>query len=138
MTTQKPHPVELVNYFFPEQSVRANPRHQQDETCTMVSRMAVNLSPVPGDLHACELTIELDEDASTNPTYFYRVVAYGVFSVSEDLEAEKIDDFIGQTSVQILAGVTRERVAELTSRGPWGPVLIKIGSVRHGLLQDSD
>jgi len=135
MTGQKPHPVELINYFFTEQTVRANPDHQANNDCIMESRMTTHVAPLPNGSHACELTIELDDDKSTNPSYFYRVVAYGIFSVSENLEEEKIDEFIQKTSIQILTGVIRERLAEITSRGPWRQVLLRIASIPHGLLQ---
>lgn len=141
MSDQKPHPVELVSYFFPEQSAKANPQHRPDEPIDMASHIVVNRSSLPADngrLHAVELTIESDEDTSSNPSYFYRVVAYGVFKVSDELEEQKMEQFLRTTPVQILVGVSRERIAELTGRGPWPAVLVNIGSVSHGLMHDTE
>jgi len=139
VTDREPHPVELVNYFFPEQTVRANPQHDPDAEISMSSQMEINFTHLPDTqarLYACELSIELNEDESNNPTYFYRVVAYGIFSVGDELEEEKVETFARTTAAQILIDVARERIAEITSRGPWDRVLITIASLSPGMLQE--
>lgn len=129
----KPHPVELMNYFFPEQNVRANPRHDPEKDTVMVSKVHHNLTrlPIEGETrYACDLTLELDEEESENPSYFYSIQAYGIFAITDhDFDEQNADHQVLLTATQILTGVTRERVAEVTSRGPWGPVLIRIGSI---------
>lgn len=123
--------VRLSRYFFPVQYVRANPEFDPNGVKNKANNsIHFSFSKVPNkeNDYGVEATIKLDEDTSENPPYFFELLVVGFFSIvtTADSNNENPEEILKTTAPQILIGATRERLIELTSRGPWGPHLINI------------
>ena len=126
-------PLELKKYFFPVQTVKANPAHKVvpddnglvDESVNNV-QVKSNISKVVDrdDLYSVELTVKLDEEASKNPAYFFEITAFGIFEISRKASSEENKRQIATSGTEFLVGVTRERLASITSRGPWNQIIL--------------
>lgn len=134
-----PSDLELVRYFFPVQNVVAHP-DPSDEGRLALSEYELKADlnwTFDDDLGRYKFTVllvmrnhdELDEDEYGR--YNYELVVVGIFGYSpengEPVEEEWIplmEEHAKVIACQVLFGAMRERLAELTSRGPWGPLFL--------------
>ena len=119
----KPIPVSLERYFFTVQSVIANPDHDANNAATRVHLKIENsLSPVPQqkDRFGIEVSVSLDKENSNNAPYDIRVTAFGIIKIIDgETGQNEIDYLLKVAGAQMMIGIIRERIAEMTSRGPW-------------------
>ncbi|MGR9087168.1 MAG: hypothetical protein ACU841_08850 [Gammaproteobacteria bacterium] len=123
------YPLLLREYYFPIQSARANPEfNPQGDLHGTKTKLSFNFfrADENGQVWLADMSVETDEAESVNPPYFFEIQAFGVFQ-SDDEADEQIILSVGQIACnQILTGAIRERLADLTSRGPWGQHLLNI------------
>lgn len=117
------YPLQLKSYSFPVQISRANqefdPQGELNGTKTSNSFIFVKADDNDQTWFA-QMTVATDVNESVNPPYFYEIHAFGIFQ-SEIGTDEQIINSAGQVECfQVLTGAIRERIAELTSRAPWG------------------
>lgn len=119
----KPIPVSLERYFFTTQSVIANPDHDINNGFTKFHlKIENNLSLLSeqNNRYGIEVTVSLDKENSNNAPYDVNVTAFGVIQVIDDkTDQNEIDYLLKVSGPQMMIGVIRERIAEMTSRGPW-------------------
>ncbi len=119
----KPIPVSLERYFFTTQSVIANPDHDTNNGFTKFHlKIENNLSLLPeqNNRYGIEVNVSLDKENSNNAPYDVNVTAFGVIQVIDDtIDQNEIDYLLKVSGPQMMIGVIRERIAEMTSRGPW-------------------
>lgn len=117
------HPLLLREYYFPIQIAQANSEFdpQSDLHNTKIKLSFNFFKADEGDhIWLADMSVETDKEESENPPYFFKIQAFGVFK-SDDEAGEQIILSEGQIACkQILTGAIRERLADLTSRGPWG------------------
>lgn len=122
-------PLQLERYFFPEQNVRGNPEYESKSgnSDTRI-QIAERISPVANRKNAivAEIVVSLDEENSDNPPYFFSISVFGTFVCNEELAEDPKEMMRVATGVgkHMLIGAARERLASLTSRGPWGAVYL--------------
>lgn len=120
-------PLQLNNYFFTHQEVIANPEHKQGKKHESKMHFDVNavVSKInEGDSFSLEVTTAINNETSINPSYFIKISAFGIIDVTQDLDPEEIESLLKTSGSQILIGAIRERIVELTSRGPWQSTFI--------------
>ena len=115
-------PLLLNNYFFTHQEAIANPEHKQGEKHE--SKMHFDINAVvstieEGNTYTLEVTTVINAEKSVNPSYFIKISVFGIIDVTQDLVSEEIETLLNTSGSQILIGAIRERIADLTSRGPW-------------------
>jgi len=119
----KPIPVLLERYFFTTQSVIANPDHEINNGSTKFHlKIDNNFTSLPeqNNRYGIEVTVSLDKENSNNAPYDVTVTAFGVIQVIDaQIEQNEIDYLLKVSAPQMMIGVIRERIAEMTSRGPW-------------------
>lgn len=119
----QPFPVSLERYFFTTQLVIANPDHDINNDSTKFHlKIESNLSVLPEQIgrYGVEVTVSLDKENSNNPPYDVTVTAFGVIQIIDDkIDQNAIDYLLQVSGPQLMIGVIRERIAEMTSRGPW-------------------
>jgi preprotein translocase subunit SecB len=119
----KPFPVSLERYFFTTQQVIANPEYDINNDSTKFHlKIESNLSSLPdqSNRYGIEVTITLDKENSNNAPYDVTVIAFGEIKLVDDkADQNEIDRLLNVSGSQIMIGVIRERIAEMTSRGPW-------------------
>lgn len=122
-------PLQLKKYFFTQIECNANPDYDLAGN-TMGSKIdcnfAVNLVDGQDDAFGIEFSAWLDIDASENPPYTFKISAFGVFNIAPNTPLEVATQFAHVTGAQILVGATREEIARITSRGPWGAFMLPI------------
>ncbi len=118
-----PIPVSLERYFFTTQSIIANPDHDINNASTkFYLKIDSNFSVLPqqNNRYGVEVTVSLDKENSINPPYDVIVTAFGVIQVTDErIDPNQIDYLLKVSGHQMMIGVIRERIAEMTSRGPW-------------------
>lgn len=120
-------PLRLERYFFPVQQVEANPKYDPQAVQKHGTTMDFKISPLIGraDAYGAELNLSSDP-ASENPSYTFNLTAFAVLRVEESTPEPQRSTMAGQIGVQMLVGVARERLAELTARGPWPTVMLDV------------
>lgn len=118
---------QLERYFYPRQEVRANPLHDKSQETKTASEIVFEIGKDPGIPRAlnvtCRLTIDLA--SSVNPPYDFALEVFGIFIGDRDIQdSDKIK--LAHFEVPALVGAIRERLAEMTSRAPWGPLTLDI------------
>jgi hypothetical protein len=130
--------LQLENYFFAHQEVRANPAHDPKGN-RKGSRVDLSYVVSPIDLglgaYGIEVTVSLNEAESENPPYFFRISAFARVSVQPATSVST--ELVAVNSLNILIGAIRERLATLTARGPWGPFFLNAMALRAE-MSDSD
>jgi len=126
--------VRLEELFFPLQEIRALPQHDPNGSRTGTQlKITHGVQPMEGTERAYWFTagIETDDENSTNQPYSFRVEAYAVLRVTEaSLDSSAELALVAQTAIPIVLGAARERIAELSSRGPWGRFLVNVMAIR--------
>jgi len=115
-------PLRLNNYFFTHQEAIANPEHKQGEGHEL--KMHFDVSTVVSKIDnensfTLEVTTVINAENSINPSYFIKISAFGIIDVIHDFTSEKVEDLVKSSGSQVLIGAIRERIIDLTSRGPW-------------------
>jgi preprotein translocase subunit SecB len=121
-------PLRLERYFFPHQEVRANPAHERGGKLHNQVNVNAGVGAVEGrkGAFAIDLTISLDEDKSENPPYFFTINAFGILVAEGDSDIANAQELARLIGSQLLIGAARERLADLTARGPWGQFLLNL------------
>lgn len=115
----KKYPLQLENYFFTHQEVIANPDFSQDASARSENKINFNVTKHAAGRYSIAGEIALDKDKSDNSPYYFHIAAFASISIDEEADIGQIDALIHTAGTQLLVGVMRERLAELTSRGPW-------------------
>jgi len=115
-------PLRLNNYFFTHQEAIANPEHKQGKEHELKMHFDVTavVSKInEGDSFSLEVTTAINTEISINPSYFIKISAFGIIDVTQDLDHKEVESLLKLSGSQVLIGAIRERILELTSRGPW-------------------
>lgn len=137
----KNFPLQLDRYFFTQQEVTANPDFIQDDDNTpthlelIVEGHASRLAD-HGHRYGITARVEINQNESKNVPYFFTIMAFGIISIKDDTFGQSaIESIIETSGIQLLFGAIRERLADMTARGPWDaiqldfiPLAIKIDS----------
>lgn len=119
-------PLQLERYFFPVQKVEANPTHDPNLPSENKSKLDVNVGKVEEQVgaYAVELTLSSSVD-SINGSYTYTIMAFALLRATDNTVPDsELSGAAANFGASILVGVVRERLAELTSRGPWPTVIL--------------
>lgn len=119
-------PLQLERYFFPVQKVEANPTHDPSIPIDSKSNLNVSVGEVEEQVgaYAVELTLSSAAD-SVNESYTYTIMAFALLRATDNtISASELSAAAASFGASILVGVARERLAELTSRGPWPTVIL--------------
>lgn len=129
----------LREYIFTEQKVLANPFFDENngEITDLEIIININDNAKEDGIFYIQVNISTGSDQppeeKTHCSYQFSISAFG--RIELDLDDIKIEDIdlhgkdisyhAGITGAQILIGAIRERVADLTARGPWPTILIQ-------------
>jgi len=123
-------PLTIDRYFFTHQEVIALPDHAQEDDRIVNNSVDINLkfeSNKPGVVVG-ECKVTSDDENCVNSPYTYKLNIVSFFNIIDDqaLKAneEEFKKLCTPMITQFLVGIARERLHDLTSRSPWGPVLM--------------
>lgn len=119
--------LQLDELFFPVQEVRANPEHDPNglRTDTQVNQ-SVNAFAIDEAAGRYGVTLEIstNRETSVNPPYFFVLHAYAAMRADPQLDVATRQFMVQANGQTILVGAARERLLDLSSRGPWGRALL--------------
>jgi len=135
----------LDDYFFPEITVKANPKYVPESTGETTSAQ-IYIQSAYGDRDTEDrnsvrviLTVKVENDGESEAPYNIKIVGVGDFSlryVKDDNKKvgeeeknnlrKKTEKQIHYKGMSILHGAARDIIMTLTSRGPWDPVLLPL------------
>lgn len=130
-------PLRLERYFFTEQQVIANPDYEITDIKRIDFLVDASANRIEGQTgkYGISAKVELNQEKSSNAPYFFTITAFGIIAIKDGIETLVAEPHIETSGAQLLIGVIRERLAEMTARGPWGtlhldfvPIIIKIDS----------
>ena len=124
-----PSKLQLDQYYFPHQEVRANPNHDPSTSKKVGSvKFHVHCGKLPSGTHQhyAEIVAEADEVSGINSAYFFRIQAFGLFTADDSLTLDEAKALVSIYGVQVLLGAIRDHLVSLTSRGPWGSFYLNI------------
>jgi len=132
-------PLRLDNYFFTHQEVTANIEHVPDSKdnpafLDFIVEGAANRLANNNNKYAITAHVEINKETSVNLSYFFSITAFGIISIKADMQGHPgIESIIETSGIQLLFGAIRERLADMTARGPWPliqldfiPLMVKI------------
>lgn len=124
-------PLAVERYFFAHQEVISNQNHNPDPGVehTLQSSVDININFEENEqgIFLGECTVRTDDEQCINPRYSYKLTVIGFFRYDEafpEIEKGRVKEVCKVLITQLLVGVIRERLNEMTSRGPWGEVVM--------------
>jgi hypothetical protein len=79
---------------------------------------------VDANAFAVDVGIDLDEEHSVNPPYFFSISAFAILVSDQDVPRELALTVANATGFTMLVGAIREHLASVTARGPWDQFLL--------------
>lgn len=142
----RPHNVDIIQYFFPETSVRAIHDHDRNGTSNgTIQRLAHQIDELPTETlqHGVSVRISTDDEKSVNQPYSYVVEAYGIFAPASTETEQEVEDYrnnVEIVGIQILIGAIREHLAGITARSPWSTFIMGTANLmpKSGKKHDGD
>lgn len=125
-------PIDLLGYFYPLVSVRANPAATSENgECTISHNITrqVKIAEHPDESEDrtynvwLKVSNEEEKDDETICDYEFTIEAVGTFKVAEDFPADP-EEMVERNGAAILFSSIRETLYTLTSRGPYNPICI--------------
>lgn len=118
-------PLKIVSYFFPAVAVAADPNFNPDND-TVEPEVEVNIGVARDEENdsyevALEISLEAENEKKKQP-YSISLVAIGIFQVAPDFPDP--DKLLRLNGASIIYGAAREFIITITSRGPWGQVML--------------
>ena len=123
----------LVDFFFPVQEVAALPTHDpKGDLAGTRPHLDIGLEQFPAaegqpptfgiKVRASSLDAE-----SVNAPYHFVIEAYAIVAMDGSIGDEAADRAAANlVGMQVVVGAIRERLADLTSRAPWGRFLMGV------------
>lgn len=120
-------PWRLKDYFFFHQEVRANPSYDRENPGTLSApNVHLKVHPPQGDISSVsiELLVTMEEQEGVNNPYSFLIGAFAILEPECELNSDTL--LLAQSiGYQVLYGAVRERVADMTARGPWGGIILQ-------------
>jgi hypothetical protein len=119
--------LQLEELLFPLQEVRSNQSHDPagDRAGTQLEfgQQLQKMEDQPGR-YVLMVSVKTNNETSKNPPYQFAIEAYAVLNVTGAADAAAEQAVITANGFPMIMGAIRERIANLTSRAPWGRFLV--------------
>lgn len=118
-------PIEIISYFFPAVTVAADPLFDPEaERVEPEVKVKVGVDRnKENDSYQVALDISFESESEENSyPYSVSLIAIGIFKVDPNFSDP--DKLLGITGASIIYSAAREFIITITSRGPWGPVML--------------
>lgn len=137
-------PLQLRHYFFVESVCKAKsdypfeaiePTHSLPADAVLTS---VDLLQNNDDQSMFQVNLDIEsihEEAPSLP-YEFKLLIIGFFQVAKDFEPSNIEHLVRVNGASVLYSAAREYLMMVTSRGPFGPVMLP--TINFRLLRESD
>jgi len=138
--TMNASPLQLDHYFFAEAHCKASPEPPEPDDLNFgaadPTRFSTEIKMFKGesdpDTYQIQLAVKSTEEAVPKGAYDLTVHVIGYFRVDPDYEHEHLEHLVQINGASALYSAARDFVLTLTSRGPWGPLLLPTVNFRIG------
>jgi hypothetical protein len=125
-----PSPFHLEELYFPVQELRALPGHDANgdrQGTNITLSKALKPAADADDIYWFTLTVISNDATSVNAPYSFRVEAAALFRCIEAMptSADRMR-MLEDAALPAVLGAVRERIAEMSSRAPWGRYLVNL------------
>ncbi len=117
-------PLNLTKYFFTKTTIEANPEHNPKNERGFSVDISARLTKISTEKYQLEFNINIKEDKAANCPYFGDVQVVGVFSIKNETSPTDKVTIIHIEGGELLYSAAREHILSITSRGPWGGVIL--------------
>ena len=119
--------LQLEELLFPLQEVRSNQGHSPagDRAGTQLEfgQQLQKMEDQPGR-YVLMVSENTNNETSKNPPYQFAIEAYAVLNVTGAADQAAEQALITANGFPMIMGAIRERLAQMTSRAPWGRFLV--------------
>lgn len=119
--------LQLEELLFPLQEVRSNQSHDPagDRAGTQLEfgQQLQKMEDQPGR-YVLMVSVKTNNETSKNAPYQFSIEAYAVLNVKDAADQAAEQAMITANGFPMIMGAIRERIAQLTSRAPWGRFLV--------------
>jgi preprotein translocase subunit SecB len=119
--------LQLEELLFPLQEVRSNQGHSPagDRAGTQLEfgQQLQKMEDQPGR-YVLMVSVKTNNETSKNAPYQFSIEAYAVLNVTGAADEAAEQAMITANGFPMIMGAIRERLAQLTSRAPWGRFLV--------------
>ncbi len=125
----KPSPLQLKRYFLTEICMTATPYFDPQKDHRYEFNNLQNSVDIKKDGHhplawQVILALKYIPKPNENVPYGFNLKIDGFFQVDPKWPQSKVETLVNINAPAVLYGAAREILAQVTSRGPWGPLLL--------------
>ena len=122
-------PIQLEAYAVTDVSCRANQEHKSDQTVSyreedIVIDHGCERDAADDRLWKSFLSVKIQPRTESNAPYYVSLQLSGLVRALPQLESKDIETLMKVNGASLLYGVAREVVRQVTSIGPYAPLLI--------------
>jgi preprotein translocase subunit SecB len=121
-------PIRCKSYFANELSVSANPKYDPNRPSDLTTEdLQVENSIVPiGEDESSIVFLSVEQHAAgvKNAPYNFKIRLMGYFDVMEGVPKQRAEQLLLTNGSSILYGAAREILRDMTSKGPYPPLLL--------------
>ncbi|MCK5857859.1 MAG: protein-export chaperone SecB [Abyssibacter sp.] len=121
-------PLQLNRYFVTGIELHARPPEElsDQEDATPFIETEIQVSKYSSESR--DYQIQLEVRLTGQGPYFGRLSIVGFFEIAEDIDKDRCDALARVNGAAVLFGAAREVIANSTSRGPWGEVVMPLAT----------
>jgi preprotein translocase subunit SecB len=139
-------PLQLDHYFFAEAHCKASPEPPDSDDLTLgaadPAQFRTEIRMYKGesdpDTYQIQLVVKSADEVAPKAAYELMLHVIGYFRVDPDYEHEHLEHLVQINGASVLYSAARDFVLTLTSRGPWGPLMLPTVNFRIGQGKPAD
>jgi len=136
----KASPLQLDHYFFAEAHCKANPEPPEPdeenfgpaEPAQFSTEIKMFKGATDPNAYQIQLVVKSADEADLKAAYTLLLHVIGYFRVDPDYEHDRLEHLVQINGASVLYSAARDFVLTLTSRGPWGPLMLPTVNFRIG------
>lgn len=133
-------PLQLDHYFFAEAHCKASPEPPEPAVENFgpadPAHFSTEIKMFKGESdpnsYQMQLVVKTLEESAPEAAYDLLLHVIGYFRVDPNYEHERLEHLVQINGASVLYSAARDFVLTLTSRGPWGPLMLPTVNFRVG------
>lgn len=139
-------PLQLEHYFFAEVHCKASPEPPEPDEENFgpadPAQFSTELKMFKGEsdpnYYQIQLEIKSADEVASGAAYEILLHVIGYFRVNPDFTHDQLEHLVQINGASVLYSAARDFVLTLTSRGPWGPLMLPTVNFRIGQAKPAE
>lgn len=119
-----PSPLQLEKYFFSRVLIDSHVDGIVGTPNLLNCQVELGQASDNAKRYQVILRVRLESPPDKKATYTGEIHAVGLYRVVDDWPEDKVESLVETNGAGVLFGAARELIFNLTSRGPWPPVML--------------